>query len=80
MSRIQGLEKKQAPWHLKWFYSVSKKFLGKEITPAKIKAKVPSVLWADILVDRALAASKRVEPRLVYMAKIRTASLVGCSF
>jgi hypothetical protein len=80
MARINGLTKKTAPWHLKWFFSVSKRFFGKEITPAGIKSKVPGVQWADILMDRALASAKRVESRTVFMAKIRTASLVGCPF
>ena len=78
--RVEGLTRKQAPWHLKWFYAVCKKVLGKEITPAGIKSKVPGVQWADILMDRALASAKRVEPRLVFIAKIRTASLIGCPF
>lgn len=80
MARIQGLTRKQAPWHLKWLYSVGKKVFGKELTPIGVKAKVPAVQWADVLMDRALATAKRVEPRLVFMAKIRTASLIGCPF
>ena len=78
--RVEGLTKKKAPWHLKWFFAGSKKLLGKKITPAGIKSKVPGVQWGDILMDRALATAKRVEPRIVFMAKIRTASLIGCPF
>jgi len=36
MARISGLEKRQAPWHLRWFYGVTRKMFGKDLTPAKI--------------------------------------------
>jgi hypothetical protein len=35
MARISGLEKKDAPWHLRWFYGVMRKMFGKDFTPAK---------------------------------------------
>jgi hypothetical protein len=80
VARIQGLTRKQAPWHLKWLYSVGKKFFGKELTPVGVKSKVPPVQWADVLMDRLLGRVKLVEPRIVYMVNIRTASLIGCPF
>jgi len=80
VARIQGLTRKQAPWHLKWLFAVGKKFFGKELTPVGVKSKVPPVQWADTIMDRLLAGAKRVEPRLVYMVNIRTASLIGCPF
>src|SRR5215208_2585312 len=36
MARVSGLEKKDAPWHLRWFYSVMRKMFAKDLTPAKI--------------------------------------------
>jgi hypothetical protein len=35
MTRIKGLEKNQAPWHLRWFYGVMRKMFGKDLTPVK---------------------------------------------
>ena len=35
MARLSGLEKNQAPWHLRWFYGVMRKMFGKDLTPAK---------------------------------------------
>ncbi len=35
MARVSGLEKKDAPWHLRWFYGVMRKMFGKDFTPAK---------------------------------------------
>lgn len=80
MARVQSLTVKQAPWHLRWLFWATRKRLGKELTPSGIKAKVPGVLWGDVLMDRALATAKRLPPRLVYMVNVRTASLIGCHF
>jgi hypothetical protein len=35
MIRFQGLEKNQAPWHLRWFCRVLRKIVGKDLTPVK---------------------------------------------
>jgi hypothetical protein len=37
MARTSGLEKKKAPWHLRWFYGVMRKMFGKDLTPAKVR-------------------------------------------
>ena len=44
MARIDGLEKNQAPWHLRWFYGVMCKMFGKDLTPAKIQMRLKSVI------------------------------------
>ncbi len=46
MERIIGLEKKQAPWHLRWLYSASRKMFGKDLTPMKVQMKRPGLVWA----------------------------------
>lgn len=33
MAWISGLEKKRAPWHLRWFFRATRKLLGKELMP-----------------------------------------------
>ncbi|HXQ01913.1 MAG TPA: hypothetical protein VN801_03010 [Candidatus Udaeobacter sp.] len=48
MARVAGLEKKQAPWHLRWFYGVMRKMFGKDFTPAKIQMRLPSLVWGGI--------------------------------
>jgi hypothetical protein len=47
MARISGLEKKDAPWHLRWFYGVMRKMFGKEFTPAKIQMRLPGLVGAE---------------------------------
>jgi hypothetical protein len=47
MARIAGLEKEQAPWHLRWFYGVMRKMFGKDLTPAKVQMRLPGLVWGD---------------------------------
>jgi len=43
MARISGLERKQAPWHLRRFYGVMRKMFGKDLTPAKTQMRFPGL-------------------------------------
>jgi hypothetical protein len=80
MARILGLEKKQAPWHLRWFYGVMRKMFGKDLTPAKLQMRTPGIVWGGILMEACLGRKRRVSLRLLQLAKVRTASRVGCPF
>jgi len=51
MARIGGLEKKQAPWHLRWFYGVMRKMFRKDLTPAKIQMRLPGLVWGGIAME-----------------------------
>ena len=79
MARITGLERQQAPWHLRWMYRVMRKMFGKDLTPVKLQMKVPGIVWAGVLVEAALR-KRRVSLRLTQLATIRTAARVGCPF
>ena len=52
MPRISGLEKTEAPWHLRWFYGVMRKMFGKDLTPAKLQMRVPGLIWGGIAMER----------------------------
>ena len=80
MARIKGLEKKDAPWHLRWFYGTMRKMFGKDLTPVKIQSRVPGIVWGGILMETALGRKRRVSLRLLQLAKVRTASRIGCPF
>ena len=80
MARASGLEKNQAPWHLRWFYGVMRKMFGKDLTPAKIQMRVPGIVWGGILMQVALDKKRRVSLRYIMLAKGRTAARVGCPF
>jgi hypothetical protein len=80
MARISGIERKDAPWHLRWFYTTMRKMFGKDLTPVKIHARVPRVLWASILVEVCFSRKRRVSLRHSQLGKIRVAARVGCPF
>ncbi len=80
MARIAGLERKQAPWHLKWFYGAMRRMFGKDLTPVKLQMRVPGIVWGGIAMEAGLARKRRVSLRLVQLAKVRTAARIGCPF
>ena len=80
MPRMSPIERRQAPWHLRWFYRVLRKTFGKELTPVKLQARVPRVVWASILMEACLSGRRRVSLRYIQLAKVRAASRIGCPF
>lgn len=80
MTRVIGLERKQAPWHLRWFYRVMRKIFGKEFTPVKIQMRVPGIVWGGIAMEAALARKRLVSLRHIQLGKVRTAARIGCPF
>ena len=47
MSRIAGLERNQAPLSVRWMYGRLRSMFGKELTPFKVRARVPKLAWAE---------------------------------
>jgi hypothetical protein len=80
MARIIGLEKKQAPWHLRWFYTVMRRMFGKDLTPAKIQMRRPGLVWGSIAMEAGLGRKRTVSLRYIQLGKVRTAARVGCPF
>ena len=80
MARIKGLEKNDAPWHLRWFYTMTRKMFGKDLTPAKIQMRLPGLVWGSIAMEAGLGRKRRVSLRYIQLAKVRTASRIGCPF
>ncbi len=80
MNRIVGLEKSQAPWHLRWFYGVMKKMFGKPLTPVTQQMRLPGMVWGSIAMEAGLGRKRKVSLRFVQIGKVRTAWRVGCPF
>jgi hypothetical protein len=80
MTRLLPIERQHAPWHLRWFYRVLRKMFGNELTPVKIQARVPRVVWATILFEGVLSGRRRISLRYTQLAKVRVAARVGCPF
>ena len=80
MNRIAGLEKNQAPWHLRWFYTAMRKMFGKDLTPVKQHMRVPGMMWGTIAMEAGLGRKRKVSLRFIQLANLRTAARVGCPF
>jgi alkylhydroperoxidase family enzyme len=80
MARTSGLEKAQAPWHLRWFYGVMRKMFGKDLTPVKIQMRKPGLVWGSIAMEAGLGRRRRVSLRYIQLGKVRTAARIGCPF
>ena len=80
MARVTGLEQREAPWHLRWFYRVMRKMFGRELTPVTIQMKVPGLVWGSIGMEAGLAKKRRVSLRYIQLGKVRTAARIGCPF
>jgi hypothetical protein len=52
------LEKNQAPWHLRWFYSMMRKIFEKDCTPVKIQMRLPALGWGGIAMEAGLARKR----------------------
>ena len=80
MTRITGLERQQAPWHLRWFYGVMRKMFGKDLTPVKLQMRVPGLVWGSIAMETGLSRKRRISLRYIQLGKVRTAARIGCPF
>ena len=79
-ARISGLEKSEAPWHLRWFYRAMRRMFGRDLTPVKLQMRVPGIDWGSIGMEAGLGRKRRVSLRLLQLAKIRAAARIGCPF
>ena len=80
MARISGLERKQAPWRLRWLYRAMRKMFGKDLTPAKLQMRVPGLVWGGIAMEAGLGRKRLLSLRYIQLAKVRTAARIGCPF
>ena len=80
MARLTPIEKRQAPWHLRWVYTVMRRTFGKDLTPAKMQMRLPGVVWGTLAMEAGLSRKRRVSLRYLQLAKVRTASRIGCPF
>ncbi len=80
MARVTGLEKREAPWHLRWFYTAMRKMFGRDLTPVKIQMRLPGLVWATIGMEAGLSRKRLVSLRYIQLGKVRTAARVGCPF
>jgi hypothetical protein len=80
MARIQGIDPKQAPFLIRRALAYAKNLFGKELTPAKIQARVPRVFWGSALLEMTVGKTRGISDRMRALVQLRTSALVGCPF
>ncbi|HEV3041684.1 MAG TPA: hypothetical protein VHA33_28220 [Candidatus Angelobacter sp.] len=80
MPRIKPLERGDARWSIRWIYGLAKRKFGKELTPLKVQARIPDILWASSLMSRFLDRKHYFLHRLKSLVHLRTAARIGCPF
>jgi hypothetical protein len=61
-------------------YSVTRRRVGKLITPVQVNAHHPTILWGYAQMEQSQAKSKLLDPKLKGLAELRAATLIGCPF
>lgn len=80
MARIEGIDPNKAPFFMRQVFKKVRKMLGRDLTPQKIKARVPRVFWTDVFGEWLLGQKAAVPQRQQMLVTLRTAVRVGCPF
>ena len=78
MPRIRPLERRETPLLARPLLVIVKKMFGKDLTPTRVLARRPSILWLSSLLGKAI--NKRVHARTHELAQLRAAQIIGCPF
>ena len=78
MPRIRPLERKETPLASRPFLFLLKKMFGKELTPYRVIARRPKILWLSGLLGKYISGT--VESWIHELAQLRAAQMIGCPF
>jgi hypothetical protein len=78
--RLSNLEGKEVPFLARPVYWISKRIVGKVVTPIKVKARRPGILWTDNFLGVAIDRSGKLPKRLHTIVQLRAAQIVECPF
>ena len=84
MARIPGASRNQGGLIRRLFvglvYSLTRRRLGKVITPIQVTAHHPRIFWGYLQMEQSQMGSKLIDAKLKGLAELRVATLVGCPF
>ena len=80
MARIDGVSPNDASLFTRFAYFMTKRKLGRVITPIKINGHHPRILRAMAHMEMGQDAARTVEPRLKALVQIKVAMIIGCHF
>ena len=78
--RVAGLEESEAPLLARPAYWVVRRMFGKVLTPIKVQARRPGIMWLGNLLGLAVEKSGKVERRVHALAQLRAAQVIECPF
>jgi alkylhydroperoxidase family enzyme len=78
--RIRPLERNEASFSARLLYSAIKRQVGKVLTPMKVQAHRPGIMWGFAAATMALELSKGADKIVKRMVTLRTAQIIGCPF
>jgi len=78
--RIRPLERNEASFSARLLFSAIKRQVGKVLTPIKVQAHRPGIMWGFAAMTAALEFSKGADKIVKRLVTLRTAQIVGCPF
>jgi hypothetical protein len=78
--RVRPLERNKASFSARLLYSAIKRQVGKVLTPLKVQAHRPGIMWGFAAATMALEFSKGADKIVKRLVTLRTAQIVGCPF
>ena len=78
--RIRPLESNEASFSARLLFSMVKRQVGKVLTPLRVQAHRPGIMWGFAAASMALEFSKGADKIVKRLVTIRTAQIVGCPF
>jgi hypothetical protein len=78
--RIRPLEPNEAGFWARLLYSAAKRRFGKVLTPIKVQAHRPGLMWGFAAATIAMEFSKGADKIAKRLVTLRTAQIVGCPF
>jgi len=78
--RIRPLERNETSFSARLIYTAVERQLGKVVTPVKVQAHRPGILWGFAAMSAALEFSKAADKIVKRLVTLRTAQIVGCVF
>ena len=78
--RIRPLESNEASFSARLLFAMVKRQVGKVLTPLRVQAHRPGIMWGFAAATMALEFSKGADKLVKRLVTIRTAQIVGCPF
>ena len=77
---IRPLEKSEVSFSARLLFAAVKRQVGKVLTPLKVQARRPGIMWGFAVAGMALELSKGADKIVKRLVTIRTAQIIGCPF